>query len=135
MENATNALIMAGSVLIALIIVSLFVYMFSSMGSIAKDFQEEIDSKSVQKFNEQFEKYVGRNDLTPQDVLSAYSLAESINKYYGEKMVVALGITSKDFEDMNKFLSNEEEEKNLTKDEYQDKLAWGIYNGITEYFN
>lgn len=33
------------------------------------------------------------------------------------------------------FLSNPEEEKLLLEDEYQDKLAWGIYNGIMEYFN
>ena len=32
------------------------------------------------------------------------------------------------------FLSNPEEEKILLTDEYQDKLAWGIYNGIMEYF-
>lgn len=33
------------------------------------------------------------------------------------------------------FLSNPEEEKQLKTDEYQDKLAWGIYNGIMDYFN
>ena len=32
------------------------------------------------------------------------------------------------------FLSNPEEEKLLQQDEYQDKLAWGIYNGIMQYF-
>ena len=32
------------------------------------------------------------------------------------------------------FLSNPEEEKELQTDEYQDKLAWGIYNGIIDYF-
>lgn len=32
------------------------------------------------------------------------------------------------------FLSNQEEEKNLLEDSYQDKLAWGIYNGIMDYF-
>ena len=32
------------------------------------------------------------------------------------------------------FLSNKEEEKMLLTDEYQDKLAWGIYNGIMDYF-
>lgn len=32
------------------------------------------------------------------------------------------------------FLSNPEEEKNLQNDTYQDKLAWGIYNGIMSYF-
>ena len=33
------------------------------------------------------------------------------------------------------FLSNPEEEKRLLDNEYQDKLAWGIYAGIVDYFN
>ena len=33
------------------------------------------------------------------------------------------------------FLSNDNEESLLITDEYQDKLAWGIYNGIMDYFN
>ncbi|MBR1803144.1 MAG: N-acetylmuramoyl-L-alanine amidase [Clostridia bacterium] len=32
------------------------------------------------------------------------------------------------------FLSNPEEEQLLLTDSYQDKLAWGIYNGIMDYF-
>lgn len=32
------------------------------------------------------------------------------------------------------FLSNPEEEKQLLEDEYQNRLAWGIYNGIMDYF-
>ena len=32
------------------------------------------------------------------------------------------------------FLSNIEEEKNLLDEEYQDRLAWGIYSGIIDYF-
>ena len=32
------------------------------------------------------------------------------------------------------FLSNPEEEKRLLQDDYQNKLAWGIYNGIIDYF-
>ena len=32
------------------------------------------------------------------------------------------------------FLSNPEEEKLLLEDEYQNKLAWGIYCGIIDYF-
>ena len=31
------------------------------------------------------------------------------------------------------FLSNPEEEKKLLNDEYQNRLAWGIYNGIIDY--
>ena len=32
------------------------------------------------------------------------------------------------------FLSNTEEEKQLQYDNYQNRLAWGIYNGIIDYF-
>lgn len=32
------------------------------------------------------------------------------------------------------FLSNPDEEKLLLDDEYQNRLAWGIYNGIIDYF-
>ena len=32
------------------------------------------------------------------------------------------------------FLSNQEEERSLLEDEYQNKLAWGIYNGVINYF-
>ena len=32
------------------------------------------------------------------------------------------------------FLSNPEEEQKLLEDEYQNRLAWGIYNGIVDYF-
>lgn len=32
------------------------------------------------------------------------------------------------------FLSNPQEEKQLQEESYQDRLAWGIYNGITNYF-
>lgn len=33
------------------------------------------------------------------------------------------------------FLSNPEEASLLTTDEYQDKIAFGIFVGITDYFN
>lgn len=33
------------------------------------------------------------------------------------------------------FLSNPEEEQQLLEDEYQNRLAWGIFNGIVDYFN
>lgn len=32
------------------------------------------------------------------------------------------------------FLSNKQEEQELQTEEYQQRLAWGIYNGINDYF-
>jgi N-acetylmuramoyl-L-alanine amidase len=33
------------------------------------------------------------------------------------------------------FISNEEEANKLQQDEYQEKIAWGIYTGISDYFS
>lgn len=92
MENATNGLIMAGSVLIGVIVLSLFVYLFSSMGTTAKEFQEEMDKTSVLKFNEPFEKYMGREDLTPHDVLTIYNLVKERNQEAGYDIIDINGV-------------------------------------------
>lgn len=74
MENATNGLMMAGSVLIGIILLSLFVYMFSSMGNITKEFESTMSEQSIRKFNEPFEKYIGRTDLNTHDLLTILNL-------------------------------------------------------------
>ena len=33
------------------------------------------------------------------------------------------------------FLSNNEEERKLVSDDYQEKTAWAIYTGLLKYFN
>ena len=33
------------------------------------------------------------------------------------------------------FLSNPQEEKQLKENEYQNRLAWGIYTGICDFFS
>lgn len=57
-------------------------------------------------------------------------VAKSIqNVYIAENVEVPLAIVECGF------LSNPEEAEILQTDEYQDKLAWGIFIGITDYFN
>ena len=106
MENASNALLMAGSVLIGVIVISLFVYLFSSMGSMTKEFQEDIDYTSIQKFNEQFEKYIGRTDINTHELLTAYNLVQAVNKEAGEEIVKFKGLTASELKDLTKFLSS-----------------------------
>ena len=115
MENATNGLIMAGSVLVGVIIISLFVYMFSSMGGIAKEFQENIDLGAVQKFNEPFEKYIGREDLTVHDLLTVYNLVNQVNNEADMKIIELKGITTQDIKNISAFLSNQKTYKLLSE--------------------
>ena len=113
MENATNGLIMAGSVLIGVIVLSLFVYLFSSMGTTAKEFQEEMDRTSVLKFNEPFEKYMGREDLTPHDVLTIYNLVKERNQEAGYDIIDINGVN---IGDEAEFLTSGKTYKCETKD-------------------
>lgn len=120
MENATNGLMMAGSILIGIIVISLFAYMFSSMGFIAKDFQETIDSNSVLKFNEAFEKYITRETtsgeklkaddlLTAHDLLTVYNLAQEKNRQAGIDIIeIKFEGINFDINDMTKFLTKDE---------------------------
>lgn len=57
MENATRALLMAAGVLVGMLIISLAVYLYYSLGGYVADRQEVIDANATAKFNEKFLKY------------------------------------------------------------------------------
>ena len=54
-ENASNALVMAGGILIAIMIVSLGVITFQTAAKFAKDYENNVVSTTLQAFNTKFE--------------------------------------------------------------------------------
>lgn len=92
MENAVKALIMAAGVLIGLMIISLGVILFSSLSQYTDSTQKRIEENAVQKFNEQFLKFINCKDessseteftLTIQDIVTAANIAYENNLSYG----------------------------------------------------
>lgn len=83
MENATKALIMAGTILIALLIISLGVYLFNTYSDFAYEKQEQQAKQEKIQFNTKFEKYVEK-DLSLQDVITIVNLAKEYNEKYEE---------------------------------------------------
>jgi len=83
MENASKALIIAGSILIGLLILSVLVYLFVSFGSSSKQIHAEIDMNRLNEFNNQFLTYEMKDDNTIYDIISVTNLAIENNKYYG----------------------------------------------------
>ena len=83
MENASKALLMAGGVLIALLIIGSLVLLFSNL----QDYQNttNISEKQAQiaKFNNQFEPY-NKKGLTLMELTSVYNKIESNNAKYPE---------------------------------------------------
>lgn len=83
MENASKALIMAGGILIALLIIGSLVLMFTSLQDYRNSEEQSTKDTQVAKFNDQFEPYK-KDDLTLMELKSVYNKIESNNKKYPE---------------------------------------------------
>ena len=93
MENASKALVMAGGVLIAIMLLTLFTYLFSRMSSNTSGIYQLIEKHEKDEFNQQFLNYEGR-EITPQDVATLINLAqnsEKNSKFYAKVEVTLNG--------------------------------------------
>lgn len=82
MENASKALIMAATVLMGIMIISLGVYLFSVFGGTSKEISDRLSENQILEFNSQFTKYEGREDIRAHEVVSISNLAIKNNKQY-----------------------------------------------------
>lgn len=102
MENAAKALLIAGGVLIAILLLTLFSYLITKMDENTSGIYEMLDAPEISKFNQQFLIYEGRginvvgyekkddgsidknkplyNPLTAQDVATLINLVQDNNK-------------------------------------------------------
>lgn len=74
MENASKALLMAGGVLIGILILALMVTLFASAKSLSNGYETTKQSETIQQFNVNFTKYVGK-DLTIHQVVTICNFA------------------------------------------------------------
>ena len=77
-DNASNALVMAGGVLIAVMILSLIVFTFKTSADFAKSYDDNVAQLNLQAFNNKFEIY-NRDDITIQDMITVANMAKDIN--------------------------------------------------------
>lgn len=82
MENASKALLMAASVLIGVLLLSLMAYIFLFMSNYAGTVQDNIYSKEIYEFNAQFQQYEGRDDLTAHEVQTIKNLVDNYNSKF-----------------------------------------------------
>ena len=85
MENASKALLMAASVLIGVLLMTLMVYVFYFSSDYSSKIKDNIAAKDVYETNVKFEIYNGRDDLNIHDVQTIINLVndyneESVNK-------------------------------------------------------
>ena len=80
MDNASKALIIAGGMLIAIMVASLFVYLFTSYGSYAEDMYDRINERQLAEANNEYTRYEGSDENTIYDVVSVINKAKDNNK-------------------------------------------------------
>ncbi len=88
MENATRALLMAASILIGILIITLMIILFRSGGNAGKAGEKEASRLEVEQFNVHFSKYLNK-ELTVYDVVSIYNYVQDCGKVKikGEKIL------------------------------------------------
>lgn len=75
MENATQALIIAAGVLVGVLILSLGIYLATTLAGYSENTQSKIEKNTLAQFNDEFLKYSGLTDLTMQDIITVKNYA------------------------------------------------------------
>lgn len=93
MENASKALIMAAEILIGVMIISIGVYLFSTMGEYSADTTAQMQEAQINQFNNQFLRFYGTSSTgegqpepircTIHDIIGLANLAKKINAENG----------------------------------------------------
>ena len=129
MENASKALIMAGAILIAIMIVSLGIMIFSNMSNSAKN-ASNLDEQVISNFNSRITPYVGKK-INGSQVNALIQLVISINNSAINNgnldRTVSISYKSVDDEDVTISVQN----KQLTGNDKSKKVKTG--SGI--YYN
>lgn len=85
MENASKALLISAGVLFALIILGLFVILFSNLGIIGRSEEDRIAAKQLKAFNEEYEAY-NKKRMYGTDIITVVRKAMGNNSKYGTNM-------------------------------------------------
>lgn len=117
MDNASKALIIAGGMLIAILVVSLFVYLFTTYGTYAENMYFRINQRQLTEANNEYTKYEGASDNTIYDVISVANKAKdhntSLELVAGDRGYIRVGILGENSNIQN--LNNEQISQLLQK--------------------
>ena len=113
MENASNALLMAAEVMIALIIIAIAVYLITGAKSLPENYEYKMSTQEVTKFNTEITKYIknynGKDYVTPQDVVSIFKLKDEWEKKGVTITITGLTASDSGYDSTQKKITNEGE--------------------------
>lgn len=89
MENATKALLIAGSVLIAILLIAMGLRIFNSTSETTEQSQKVMDTTAAATFNSQFTGYFGDISAAKgNDLIQKIKASNAVNKSYPVEIIV-----------------------------------------------
>ncbi|MBQ2917476.1 MAG: hypothetical protein IJE59_04885 [Clostridia bacterium] len=104
MENASKALLISGSILIAMLIISIGVYLFSNYSDLGNSHNQRMQATEIQKFNSNFTKFEGREDITVQEIVSVVNFVKEYEEETEIKVTVNTPLGNDLSEKSNEYL-------------------------------
>lgn len=101
MENASKALIMAGTILIAILVLTVGVYIFINFSEFARGNDERQAKQELIMQNNKFLKFDGRTDLKAQDMRTVANLVKEYNNKCLEEDKISILYGSQDLLQFN----------------------------------
>ena len=79
MENASNALIISAAVLIAVIVLSIGVYLVINFSKVSESYEQEQRTEELAIFNSKFMAFKDRSDISAQEIVTLKNFVEKYN--------------------------------------------------------
>ena len=95
MENATKALLITGGALIAIIIISLFISMFSNIKSMEQTQDKKIEMQQIAAFNAEYEAF-DKKVMYGADVITLANKIENNNNSYSANNIIKLYVNEEE---------------------------------------
>lgn len=92
MENASKALLIAGGILIAMLVLSIGVILITSFNGIGSSYDQTLSAQQIQKFNSRFIKFEERQDITMQEIVSLVNYVKDYNLENETDIEVNVGV-------------------------------------------
>lgn len=105
MENAAKALLIAGGILIAIILISMFLMMYNRMTSIKKTQEEKKEMEQLAAFNAQYEAF-DKKIMYGVDVRTLVNKAEENNRNNPSETINVIFEPGTEFENTDDFNKN-----------------------------
>ncbi len=93
MENASKALLIAGAILIAILLIGIAMMVFGNINGITGLAGQQVDALEIQGFNRQFEQYAGEN-VSGSNVKTLLNNINASNATYANDASKQIGAAS-----------------------------------------